>query len=866
MSLILFLCIISSLIIPGSAFTQNNDELLWMPSNKGFNAGLITDLALDENQNTLWASSIRGGIFRNTNNSQIWETANKGLSNLYVHSLMFSPAGLFAGTDDFIFVWHNATMTWQAIDPELKQISVNNLCWIDYKGAIILLASTNKGLFRSEDRGTSWQKLLIGSQNYTINSFAKANNREGYVLASATGRWILASEDAGKTWKKVNEQPLITEAQTLHIDIDNNNIWYAGTAQQGFLQTSDNGQNWSHQNKNLDNIYVSKILQDPISKNLWISTFDGLFFSRPNIVDWNSFEKLPFNNQLNTFLINYKTNTVFAGTHGDSVYYSNLTEKKWLNLNENMHNAHVRVVRSSRDGRYLYSATWGSGIYRSSDGGRSWKAINHGITNPLILCIEDNGKGDLYAGTYNGGLFRSRNAGESWDRIEAPTLFSKYIYSIAFDPLDSKRIYIGTQEGVYRSVSDGESWSNMGPGTRDQPVGNITSIAISPKNNLQIIVATDASGAYISSDGSDTWNTASAGLSNNNLSSIVYHPDANNIIYASSFGGGVFRSTDNAASWHEMNENLNNMKAYSLFIEKTRPEVLYVSTENGLFHTLPGSRQWELFGAGLTGKPVRDVFIDTRKNIFVAGTYGNGCFLLYQMPPPPQLLEPKNDSEIITLRPTLVWKEPLYYLEPVFYTIQFSLQEDFKTVIFEQKGLSGDQFVIPRDLLVKHKTYFWRVRSEIRAGGGRWSDSFRLNIVTIIVLRINQPMMTVDRIELEVDPGRGTVPIIRNNRTFLPIRTVVESVGGSIDWDENTRTVRIKLHNTTIELIIDKAQARINGQEVLIDPADKQVTPFIQNARTMLPLRFVGESLNMRIDWEGTTQTINMVYPDKKNG
>ena len=136
----------------------------------------------------------------------------------------------------------------------------------------------------------------------------------------------------------------------------------------------------------------------------------------------------------------------------------------------------------------------------------------------------------------------------------------------------------------------------------------------------------------------------------------------------------------------------------------------------------------------------------------------------------------------------------------------------------------------------------------------------------MIVLRINQAMMKVNNIEMEIDPGRGTVPIIRNNRTFLPIRTIIESIGGTIEWEDSTRTVIILLQNTKIELLIDSAEARINGQEVLIEPSDPKVTPFIQNGRTMLPLRFVGESLKMRVEWQAETQTINLVYPNLKHG
>ena len=652
-SLLLSICILLSIVNPMAQSSQNTSELLWLSSNEGLNAGIITDLVLDEEQKTLWASTIRGGVFLKQKDSKSWEPANKGLENYYVHCLLLSPVGLFAGTDDFIYIWNEEGNSWKALNIESDNTSVSAMAWANFQNKTILIAGTSKGLFRSEDHGLSWQKIATGNQTFHVNSFAQTKSKPGFILASAVGRWALISEDAGKTWKKASEIPLTTEIQTLHIDINNSSIWYAGTSQQGIFRTIDQGQNWSHQNKNLDNIYVSKIIQSPITSELWISTFDGLFYTKPQDMDWISYSKLPFNTQLNTFTIDFDTNTVFVGTQGDSVYSSNMRSKTWQSLNDNMHNAHLRVVKSSLDGRYLYAATWGTGIFRSSDQGKSWLAINNGLSNPLVLCVEDKGNGELYAGTFNDGAFKSRNAGESWERITSTTLFSKYIYSIAFDPLNNKRIYFGTQDGVYRSVNDGENWSKMGPGSFDQPVGNITSIAINPKDPTQIFIATNASGIFMSNDGADTWTSASIGLGNNNITSIIFHPEKSNIIYASTFGSGVFRSTDSGASWQEMNQNLNNKTIYSIFIENNKTDIVYAASDSGIYRTLPGSTQWEIFGNGLDRTSVRDVFVDTRKNSYLVGTYGSGCYLLHQMPPPPQLLEPKSDSEIISLRPTL---------------------------------------------------------------------------------------------------------------------------------------------------------------------------------------------------------------------
>jgi hypothetical protein len=59
--------------------------------------------------------------------------------------------------------------------------------------------------------------------------------------------------------------------------------------------------------------------------------------------------------------------------------------------------------------------------------------------------------------------------------------------------------------------------------------------------------------------------------------------------------------------------------------------------------------------------------------------------------------------------------------------------------------------------------------------------------------------MTVNGVKKEIDQGRGTVSVIVKGRTLVPIRAIIEEMGGSISWDEIERKVTITLKNTKIE-------------------------------------------------------------------
>jgi len=129
---------------------------------------------------------------------------------------------------------------------------------------------------------------------------------------------------------------------------------------------------------------------------------------------------------------------------------------------------------------------------------------------------------------------------------------------------------------------------------------------------------------------------------------------------------------------------------------------------------------------------------------------------------------------------------------------------------------------------------------------------------TIIVLTIDSTRFTVNGEARTLDAA----PIIREGRTLLPIRPVAEALGAVVGWDGVERKASIALGATSLELWIGNPTARVNGQAVPIDPANTKVTPLIvPPGRTMLPLRFVGESLGCLVEWNASTRQVTVTYP-----
>jgi len=96
---------------------------------------------------------------------------------------------------------------------------------------------------------------------------------------------------------------------------------------------------------------------------------------------------------------------------------------------------------------------------------------------------------------------------------------------------------------------------------------------------------------------------------------------------------------------------------------------------------------------------------------------------------------------------------------------------------------------------------------------------------------------------------------------MLPIRFLAESIGARLNWGATTQEIFIYLQYTEITMKVGNPQAVVNGKVVYIDPGNTQVKPIIMPpGRTFLPLRFVAENLQCKVDWNSAKQEIAVTY------
>lgn len=98
-------------------------------------------------------------------------------------------------------------------------------------------------------------------------------------------------------------------------------------------------------------------------------------------------------------------------------------------------------------------------------------------------------------------------------------------------------------------------------------------------------------------------------------------------------------------------------------------------------------------------------------------------------------------------------------------------------------------------------------------------------------------------------------PLIWEDRTFVPIRVIAESLGAKVDYKQEDMTVTIKRDKTKILLAIGDDEVWISDEEKA-GPALLDEAAFLRDDRTYLPLRSISELFGMKVDWDGAKRAI----------
>jgi tetratricopeptide (TPR) repeat protein len=96
-----------------------------------------------------------------------------------------------------------------------------------------------------------------------------------------------------------------------------------------------------------------------------------------------------------------------------------------------------------------------------------------------------------------------------------------------------------------------------------------------------------------------------------------------------------------------------------------------------------------------------------------------------------------------------------------------------------------------------------------------------------------------------------TAPFLEKGRALVPVRAISASLKAEVNWSPETRTVEVVRGENKIVLHLDSGEAVVNGEKIKLD-----TKPIVKNGRVFLPLRFIGEKLNAKVDYQETGDII----------
>ena len=487
------------------------------------------------------------------------------------------------------------------------------------------------------------------------SSVTGVSNSDNTYYFGATGGGIWKTTDSGQNWRNISDGFFGGSIGAISASESDPNILYVGTGEKtvrgnvspgygGFWKSDDAGETWKKMNLDIDQVQVGRIAIHPKNPDIVYIAIIG---------------------------------DLFKDSSKRGVYKSIDGGKSWRQvLFSNERSGAVDISIDKNNPRIIFASTWnirrtpyslesggeGSGLWKSTDGGETWKNIsdNEGLPSGIWgisgVSVSPVNSKKVFALIENkeGGLFRSEDGGSSWEKVNEDRNLRQrawYYTRVYADSQNENRVYV-MNVSFWRSEDGGKSFDRY-----RTPHGDHHDLLIDPENNKRLIVADDG-GAQVSSDDANNWSTYmnqptaqyyrvatdnsfpynilvaqqdnstqrvphrvnSGGISERDWersaggesAHLAAKPDNPDIVYGGSYGGYLTRldhSTGEVRSvnvWpnNPMGHGAEDMKYrfqwnFPIFFSPHDPNKLY-TTSNRFHVTYNEGEKWEVFSPDLT--------------------------------------------------------------------------------------------------------------------------------------------------------------------------------------------------------------------------------------------------------------------------
>ena len=561
---------------------QNFKRVLYKDENTG-----ASDVVLDPaNANTVYAA--------------LWESREGPWEN-----------GVWNGTGGGIFKSTDGGDTWTPLTQGLPEGIVQANLAISHSNPNRLIAAvaskTAVGLYRTDDAGATWTQITkdtrpagrIGGGDLPVPKIDPRNPE--VVYSTSTVSW--KSTDGGKTWNGFRGAPGGDDYQNIWISPNDSNTILL-VSDQGAIVTVNGGQTWS------------SWYNQPTAQMYHVSA-DNAFPYRLCGGQQESGSACIFSRGNNGAITFRDWTPVAAEEYGyvaadpldpDIIYggklsrYDRRTAQAQNILPKPLRPADFRVLRtepvqfSPIDPHTLYFAA--NTLWKTTDGGNSWTQISPDLTRKTFELPASIGK------------YRTEETAKATQR--------GVIYSLGLSPLDIKRIWAGTDDGlIHLTVDGGAHWTDVTP-KELTPFAKVS--IIEPSH-------TDAQTAY-------------AAINTLRLDDLRPH---------------ILRTRDGGKTWTEIvngipaNENVNAVRE-----DPKRKGLLFAGTERAVYVSFDDGDHWQSLRRNMAASSVRDVIV--KDDDLVAATHGRGFWIMDNITPLRQLSDKVNAADAYLFAPQLTYR------------------------------------------------------------------------------------------------------------------------------------------------------------------------------------------------------------------
>ncbi|MBA3765448.1 MAG: sialidase, partial [Acidobacteria bacterium] len=597
----------------------------------------------------LWSDSDERGLYKTTDGGKTWAKILKGTNASTGCSMISmdkqSPKTIYAGMWDF-----------------------RRKGWEFRSGGDGPNAPSGSGLFKSTDGGASWTELAEanakglpakpwGRVAVTVAP-SKPNVVYAFIEAEPPKNGLYRSDDGGQTWTLGDRsQSMIWRPfyfANLIVDPKNENKIYK--PDYGLIVSTDGGRSFSNISGGAHGDFHDVWINPNNTDHLITGDDGGLWYSYDGGNRWWKGENLPVSQFYHVSVDMDMPYRVYGGLQdnsswvGDSQYPGGITNSRW----ENMYGGDgFWMFADPSDPDYIYAEYQGGAISRINRKTHESRNIQplpqykegklrYNWNTPIHLSPTRDGT--IYIGAQF--LFRSRDHGQTWERI-SPDLTTN-------DPEKQKQEQSG---GVTIDNSAAEMHTT------------IYAIAESPKNPNLVWVGTDDGNVQLTRDGGKSWTNVVANIQGLPKNAWVSYIDAGHFdegtAYAAfdahTFGDMrpyVYKTTDFGQTWTPLIAEGSPVRGYAHVIREdlVNRDLLFAGTEQGLWISLDGGRQWAQYKGGeMPNASVRDLAIHPRDHDLVIATHGRGIWIIDDITPL-RALTPETlakDAVFIQAQPSL---------------------------------------------------------------------------------------------------------------------------------------------------------------------------------------------------------------------